>query len=322
MKNYVKMFLAGIFLATAFPFTMVLLLNGRQGIHQEKQLDPVDYQVLQQMLAEDLSWMSDDTLKLLAVLYRTEELRVGEANDASSSAPADSAPGTEQVSLTELYGEQYERIYQAIESTSGMAVTIDGEYRELPFHKLSAGQTRDGRLLGDSYDYVLSVECRKDKEASDYVQICTLSMEEILRVLGVDYTEAADKDIAGKDDADSADGQAKQQKITLDDFKFQRDLEGYVESVSLGEQTWTGEAFRSLLHFPSSCFWMNADDATKIDKVGEGGNTDNRLTITIKGVGHGFGISLYTADRRIREGTPWQDIFSCFYKNAQCITIP
>ena len=40
MKNYVKMFLAGIFLATAFPFTMVLLLNGRQGIHKEKQLDP------------------------------------------------------------------------------------------------------------------------------------------------------------------------------------------------------------------------------------------------------------------------------------------
>ena len=60
-----------------------------------------------------------------------------------------------------------------------MAVTIDGEYRELPFHKLSVGHTRDGKLLGDSYDYVLSVECREDKEASDYVQICTLSMEEI-----------------------------------------------------------------------------------------------------------------------------------------------
>ena len=304
------MFLAGIFLATAFPFTMVLLLNGRQGIHQEKQLDPVDYQVLQQMLAEDLSWMSDDTLKLLAVLYRTEALRVRES------------PVIEPLSLNELYGESYEQIYQAIESTSGMAVTIDGEYRELPFHKLSAGQTRDGQLLGDGYDYVISVECREDKEASDYVQICTLSMEEMLQVLGVDGTEAADKDIAGKDDADSADGKAELQKIALDDFVFQRDSEGYVESVSLGEQTWTGEAFRSLLHFPSSCFWMNADDATKIDKVGEGGNTDNRLTITIKGVGHGFGISLYTADRRIREGTPWQDIFSCFYKNAQCITIP
>ena len=121
------MFLAGIFLATAFPFTMVLLLNGRQGIHKEKQLDPVDYQVLQQMLAEDLSWMSDDTLKLLAVLYRTEAFCVGESS------------AIEQLSLSELYGEPYGRIYQAIESTSGMAVTIDGEYRELPFHKLSVG---------------------------------------------------------------------------------------------------------------------------------------------------------------------------------------
>ena len=110
MKNYVKMFLAGIFLATAFPFTMVLLLNGRQGIHKEKQLDPVDYQVLQQMLAEDLSWMSDDTLKLLAVLYRTEAFCVGESS------------AIEQLSLSELYGEPYGRIYQAIESTSGMAV--------------------------------------------------------------------------------------------------------------------------------------------------------------------------------------------------------
>ena len=87
------MFLAGIFLATAFPFTMVLLLNGRQGIHKEKQLDPVDYQILQQMLAEDLSWMSDDTLKLLAVLYRTEALCVGESS------------ALEQLSLSELYGE-------------------------------------------------------------------------------------------------------------------------------------------------------------------------------------------------------------------------
>lgn len=127
-------------------------------------------------------------------------------------------------------------------------------------------------------------------------QICTLSMEEILRALGMDYTEMADKDIAGKDDADR---QAKQQEITLDDFEFQRDSEGYVESVSLGDQIWTGEAFRSLLLFPSSCIWMKAMGTTKTDKAGAGGNTDNRLTITIKGVGHGFGISLYTADRRI-----------------------
>ena len=315
------MFLAGVFLATALPFTMILLINGRQGIHQEKQLDSVDYQVLQQMLDEDLSWMSDDTLKLLAVLYRTEALRVGEAPDsmiaeddsaASTGAVATSDPvstdpssgsantaGTarENIPLAELYGEQYERVYTAVESTAGIAVTIDGECRELPFHKLSAGQTRDGQLLGDGYDYVLSAECREDKEAPDYVQICTLSMEEMLQALGVD--SAGD---------DSADGQAKLQKITIDDFAFQRDSEGYVESVSLGDQTWTGEAFRTLLHFPSSCFWIKADDS--------------RLTVTVKGIGHGFGISLYTADRRIREGTPWQDIFSCFYKNAQCITIP
>ena len=162
---------------------------------------------------------------------------------------------------------------------------------------------------------MLSVECREDKEASDYVQICTPAYGGNTAGTGHGlHRNGRQKILLGKDDADSADEQAKQQKITLGDFEFQRDSEGYVESVSLGDQTWTGEAFRSLLHFPSSCFWMKADGTTKTDKAGAGGNTDNRLTITIKGVGHGFGISLYTADRRIREGTPWQDIFLVFIK--------
>ena len=77
MKNYVKMFLAGIFLATAFPFTMVLLLNGRQGIHKEKQLDPVDYQVLQQMLTEDLSLSLIHILQVFRILISSATATVG-----------------------------------------------------------------------------------------------------------------------------------------------------------------------------------------------------------------------------------------------------
>ena len=113
-------------------------------------------------------------------------------------------------------------------------------------------------------------EDRSETETASKRRFCECGSEQVrclslihIWALGMDYTEMADKDIAGKDDADSADEQAKQQKITLGDFEFQRDSEGYVESVSLGDQTWTGEAFRSLLHFPSSCFWMKADGTTK-----------------------------------------------------------
>ena len=43
--------------------------------------------------------------------------------------------------------------------------------------------------------------------------------------------------------------------------------------------------------------------------------------ITVKGNGHGFGISLYTADRMIREGMSWEEVIQKFYENAECITL-
>ena len=44
--------------------------------------------------------------------------------------------------------------------------------------------------------------------------------------------------------------------------------------------------------------------------------------MTVKGSGHGFGISLYTANRLVQEGQEAPEIFQKFYQDAKCITIP
>ena len=269
MKAYIKNMAAIGFLILFLPYTMMLLLNGRQGIHQEQELPAREYQVLCALLEQDFSWMEDDTLRLMAVLYRTEYVRSPEGFEAKDMAPA-------------LYGEDYQRFYEAVADTQGQVVTIDGEYKELPYHAVSAGNTRDGRLLGEEFTYVNAVACPEDIQSDSYLQICYLTKQELAEALG--------------------------QEVSPEELTLKRDSAGYVTSVTYKEQSWTGENFRALLHLPSSCFWPES--------------FEDGVRITVKGNGHGFGISLYTADRMAGEGANLTEIIQKFYENAECITIP
>lgn len=268
MKSYLKNIIAVGFLVLFLPYTITLLVNGRQGIHQEERLPELEYQVLYQLLQQDFSWMEDGTLDLMAVLYRTECVRTQE----------DFA--VEEISA-KMYGENYDRLCRAVERTRGQVITIDGEYKELPYHAVSAGNTRKGQLLGEDFSYVSSVECPEDLHSDSYLQICYLTGEELSEVLD--------------------------EEVALEDLVLERDDTEYVTSVRCGEKSWTGENFRTLLHLPSSCFWLEP--------------MEKNIRITVKGSGHGFGISLYTANCMILEGADLMEIIHKFYQNAECITI-
>lgn len=268
MKSYLKNMAAIGFLILFLPYTATLLINGRQGIHQERQLPELEYRVLYGLLQEDFSWMEDGTLKLMAVLYRTEYVRNPEGAEG-------------QEVLTEVYGETYERLFQAVESTQGQVITIDGEYRELPYHAVSAGYTRSGELLGEDFYYVSAVDCPDDLKSDAYLQICYLTDEEI--------------------------SDAMSEEISCGEIVLERDSADYVTEVVCGEYSWTGENFRTLLHLPSSCFWMEA--------------SEGKVRVTVKGSGHGFGISLYTANCMIQDGSDYMEIIRKFYENAECITV-
>lgn len=268
MKKIIKNIAVIGFLVLFFPYTATLLIGGRQGVHQEKALPEREYQVLYRLMTEDYSWMSEKTLDLMAILYRTECVRQGQAEQIRD------------ISM-ELYEENYDRAYEAVVRTEGQVVTIDGDYKELPYHAVSAGSTRDGRLLGEEYSYITSVDCPYDLECDSYLQVFGLAKEELCEALGQD--------------------------ISLKELSLERDSTDYVTAVICGEHTWQGENFRTLLHLPSSCFWME--------------ERENGVRVTVKGNGHGFGISLYTADRMIREGKEIAEIFQTFYQGAECITI-
>ncbi len=269
MKKYIQNAGVVLILVLFLPYTMTLLINGREGIHREQELSELEYQVLYQLMQDEHSWMQDQTLELLSILYRTELVRTEKSVEMGNMP-------------TGINEDGYLRMYQAVSATAGQVIQVNGEYRELPYHVLSAGKTRDGQLLGEGLSHVAAVDCPVDLKAENYLQICVLSEQELELVLGKEFD--------------------------FSQMELIRDSSEYVIKVQCPKKEWQGEEFRTLLHLPSSSFWME--------------ETERGIRVTVKGSGHGFGISLYTADQMVQGGGGLQDILDKFYKNAECITIP
>ena len=96
------------------------------------------------------------------------------------------------------------------------------------------------------------------------------------------------------------------QTLTVDDMDAEvtaMDTAGYVTSVRVGQETVNGEEFRQTYGLPSSCFILQ--------------KYDGKLRITTRGVGHGLGLSQYTANEMAKEGKNVSEILQYFFEGTQ-----
>lgn len=82
-----------------------------------------------------------------------------------------------------------------------------------------------------------------------------------------------------------------------------KDDNGYVMEVQVGEETCTGEQFRDTYGISSSSFLAYA--------------ADNQTRIVTRGVGHGLGLSQYTANEMAKEGKTYEEILLHFFKDVK-----
>jgi len=197
--------------------------------------------------------------------------------------------------LQELWGyeqwEQYEKkIRKAVEATAGEFLALEGKPIDLPYHAVSAGKTRDGKVLGETYSYLESVECAGDLKSVDYLKVQTYSPEEF-------HAKVLLEETASRKAGEMEEGLLE---ITA------RDQAGYVTELRMGEQFLAGEEFRSRLGLNSSYFTIE--------------ETEEGVRITTKGLGHGLGLSLYQANLQALDGKTYLEILLYFYKNVECIS--
>lgn len=159
---------------------------------------------------------------------------------------------------------KFEQIWQ---ETECQILTYEGKPVKSSFFRLSNGSTRDGNeVLGnEECPYLKIVDCPLDIEAGEQIQTVTL------------------------DDMDA--------EIT------ECDTAGYVLTVRVGNELFSGEEFRNKHHLASSCFTFQ--------------KYNGKLRITTRGVGHGLGMSQYTANEMAKEGADAASILVYFFEGAE-----
>lgn len=96
------------------------------------------------------------------------------------------------------------------------------------------------------------------------------------------------------------------QTVTLDDMDAEItecDTAGYVVSVRVENESLSGEEFRNSYHLASSCFTFQ--------------KYNGKLRITTRGVGHGLGMSQYTANEMAKEGMDAASILEYFFEGTE-----
>ena len=188
-----------------------------------------------------------------------------------------------------------ENLKRAVQETDQMILQYQDQYVMLPYHKLSAGKTRSGQEVfgSESYPYLPARDCPKDLEAKEQLQECVLPYHKVKEKCRKFLTAVENPEETKED-----------KKATFDDFEIQgTDAAGYVTTVRIGQATCTGEEFREALELPSSHFSFQEQKG--------------KLQITSGGIGHGVGMSQYTANQMAKEGKGYEEILQYFYEGAQ-----
>lgn len=81
------------------------------------------------------------------------------------------------------------------------------------------------------------------------------------------------------------------------------DSAGYVLEVQVGEETISGESFRDTYELASSAFELQ--------------EFDGKTRVITRGVGHGLGLSQYTANEMAKEGKTHEEILQYFFEGAE-----
>ena len=210
----------------------------------------------------------EETLKAIAVILRSNAVC---AILEERAVMRDSFYSDEELRILwqDEYKDNMERYREIIVSTEGIVIFYEGEIVEVPFHKISAGTTRDSDIFEEWRPYVCSVESAEDMYADGYYTIMEISD----RALGEDFAI-----------------------LTQDRF-------GYALSVRVNKEEMNGESFRLKYGLPSACFDYDFQDSVYF--------------FYIRGVGHGFGLSMYGADALAKKGWSFAEILEYYYPGIQ-----
>jgi len=190
-------------------------------------------------------------------------------------------PYLSEAERKENFGEsaqEYEsKLDEAVNGTKGLYLAHEGQPIDAAFCRLSAGNTRNGEeVLGDEFKYLKSVPCKEDMLSDNYLKSVEMDRKKLFNLLQMEVPKEEDK----------------LPNLVTDSM-------GYVLWITGESKEMNGEICAQILDLPSSNFtWeMNGE----------------KVRITCKGVGHGFGCSQYSVNELAKDNKNFEEILHHFF---------
>lgn len=192
--------------------------------------------------------------------------------------------------LKEKWGNRYTEcrrtLEKAVNAVFGQTLTYEGELILAAYHAISCGNTEAASVVWNTdYPYLKSVPCPGDTLAEGYETTARFTAAELAAALS---------EVNGVSLSGTADGWMG---------NISHSAAGTVTSMEIGGQTLTGRQVRKLLGLRSASFTA--------------AYTNGSFLFTVRGFGHGVGMSQYGAGYLARQGMSYAEILKYFYTGAE-----
>lgn len=238
-----------------------------------------------------------EALKAQALVSVTfaEYIKTAESNSTPGGADItdDSSLHQGYISTEEMkenWGDAFEayynRISQAADAVIDKVITYDGRPIMAAYHAISSGRTESAANIWQSdIPYLQSVESPGDVYSTRYSLTEAFSAEELKSAL---------RSVSGVNTDDIDENFIVINGVTE---------AGTVTSVTVGGKEMTGTELRSCLNLRSPCFTAEY--------------SEGEYLITVKGYGHGVGMSQYGADYYAKQGMTYEEIILHYYTGVE-----
>ena len=226
-----------------------------------------------------------------AVSYKIRERSSPTSSLAGADISDDPAVGQSYISdagIKKLYPDDWEEriahLDELIEEVGDLIMVYEGEPIVATYHAISCGMTESAQNIWGAYSpYLVGVDSPEDEQSPDFLSKVILTrgeVEKAFKEAGCDLPSDPKKWF----------------------FELLRTPAGYVSAAKIGGRSLPGAQLREMFGLRSACF--------------EVAYKNSSFTFTVKGWGHGVGMSQYGAGALAREGKTYSGILKTYYKGV------
>ncbi len=261
----------------------VLLTDGKV-----KNIPETEY-ICSVVAAEMPALYEPEALKAQAVAAYTyacyrRDSRKSESYDVSADSASDQAytPLEEAAKKWGDKASEYtKKIQNAVKAVMGYKLTYNGKTILAAYHAISSGKTETGaNVWGAGYDYLTTVESIGDLLAEGYLSAVTFTPEEF---------KAKATELGATMNGDASTWLREPSRTEI----------GTVKEYQLGDKLVSGKDMRTTFGLRSANFDLTF--------------TENKFTFTVRGYGHGAGMSQNGANYLAKQGSTYLEILSWYY---------